>query len=144
MKKLLVLAAIAAAVYYFAWPKVKEKINPRPEDKVATAARLRSEAVLSGMAEKSDRRLGPPEQYALSQWAAGKILIDRDQMEIYSPQFDTFREQKGLFRTIGSYEVVGVNVKEGPEEPEARVRMKIEGAYYTWIVQKGRPIRWAD
>jgi hypothetical protein len=144
VKKLVVLAAIAAALYYFAWPKVKEKINPRPEDKVAMDARLRSEAVLSGMAGKSNRSFGPPEQYALSQWAAGKIVIERDQMETYSNQFDKFRDQKGLWRTIGSYEVLGVNVKEGPEEPEARVRMKIDGADYIWIVQKGRPIRWAD
>ena len=144
MKKLVVLAAIAAAVYYFAWPKLKEKFNPRPEDKVATDARLRSEAVLTGMQGKSDPRLGPPEQYALSQWAAGKILIDRDQMERATVEFDQWRDRKGLWKTIGSWEILGVNVKEGQDEPEARVRMKIDGAYYTWIVQKGRPIRWAD
>ena len=144
MKKLVVLAAIVVALYYFAWPKVKEKISPRPEDKVATEARLRSEAVLKGMEGTSDSRLGPPEQYALSQWAAGKIVIDRDQMNTYSNLFDSFRDQKGLWRTIGKWEILGVNVKEGQDEPEARVRMKIEGAYYTWIVQKGRPIRWAE
>jgi hypothetical protein len=96
------------------------------------------------MAGKSNRSFGPPEQYALSQWAAGKILIDRDQMETYSNLFDKFRDQKGLWRTIGSYEILGVNVREGPDDPESRVRMKIDGAYYTWIVQKGRPIRWAE
>ena len=146
MKKLIVLAAIAAALY-FAWPKVrelKEQLDPSPEAKVATEARLRSEAVLTGMQGKSDPRLGPPEQYALSQWAAGKILISREQMEHATVEFDQFRDRKGLWRTIGSWEILGVNVKEGQDGPEARVRMKIEGGYYTWIVQKGRPIRWAD
>ena len=142
MKKLLILLVVAGAGYYFLWPKVKEQVAPSPEKSFLQDARTRANAVLLGMQGKSPERLGLPEQYALSQWAEGKIVLDRDNMERYTNRFDQFRQSRDLFRTIRSYEITNVRYDDSGAEPAAVVEFTVDGRQYKWIVRKGEPIAW--
>ena len=144
MKKLIVLAVLAAAVYFLAWPPLKAKLSPAPEVAFAEEARLRSNNVLLGMAGASNPQFGPPQQFALCQWAKGKIAMDRDAIEFYSNQWDAFRQSKGLYRTIRDHEIVRVTVSTAAGEPTAVVHLRIDGRPYKWRVRKDEPIVWAD
>jgi len=144
MKKLLVLLVVAGAGYYFLWPKVKEQVAPSPEKSFVGEARARANAVLLGMQGKSNPKLGPSEQQALSQWAAGKIVLDRDQMDHYVSRWDDFRQRRNLYRTIGSYEITNVRYDDSGQAPAAVVEFTVDGQPYRWIVRKGEPIAWGN
>jgi len=144
MKKLLVLLALAGAAYYFLWPRIKEQVSPSPGKTLVTEARARANAVLLGMQGKSDQKLGPPDQYALSQWAAGKIVLDRDSMEHYATPWDDFRRSRDLYRTIQTYEITDVRYDDSGDAPAAVVEFTVDGRPYRWIVRKGEPIAWGN
>ena len=144
MRKLVVLVVLAAGAYFIAWPKVKEKLNPNPEQEFLREARQRSENVLRGMQGTSDPKLGTPEQFALSQWALGKIMLDNSDMELYSNRFDAFRQRKGLFHRIQEYEILDVTVQGTGDDARAIVSLRVDGARYKWVVPQGQPITWAD
>ncbi|HYT32191.1 MAG TPA: hypothetical protein VEO37_06320, partial [Thermoanaerobaculia bacterium] len=113
MKKLVILAVLAAGAYFLAWPPLKAKLAeliPTPENEFAQEARARSNNVLLGMEGASDPKFGPPEQFALCQWAKGKISMDRDAIEFYVGRWDSFRQSKGLYRTIRNHEILRVTV----------------------------------
>src|SRR5262249_19600656 len=104
MKKVIFLIGVTAALYFFAWPALKAKMDPPYTE----LARKRAENVLEGMKGTSDPKLGPPEQFALSMWAGGKILLDRETMDHYANAWDQFRQTKHLYRKIKNYEILDV------------------------------------
>lgn len=140
MKKVIFLIGLAAALYFFAWPRIQTKMSPP----YSVFARQRAEAVLQGMQGTSDPKLGTPEQYALSQWAENKIMVDRFSMEHYANLWDQFRQKKNIYRTIQSYEILDVTDVSSGDESVAIVRLRIDGQPLKWIVKKGVPIAWGD
>jgi len=147
MKKLIVLAVLAAAVYFLAWPPLKVKLAelmPAPEAEFAREARARSNNILLGMEGASDPKFGPPEQFALCQWAKGKIAMDREAIEFYASRWDSFRQSKGLYRTIRNHEILGVSVSSASGTPTAVVDLRIDGGRYKWRVSPDEPIVCAD
>ena len=141
MKKFLVLLAlVAAAAYFFVWPRLKLAIDPPYTD----LARTRVEHVLQAMQGTSDPKWGPADQFGTSVWAANRFALDRDGLEHYSPLYDTFRVSHGLYHKIQAYEIVDVTDASTEAGRSAIVRLRIDGSRFTWIVPEKSQIAWGE
>ena len=142
MKKLIfaIIVVAAAGVAYSKWPEIREKVSPSYQ----AITRTRVENVLRGMQGTSDSKLGTPDQFALSQWAQGKIMVDRDNMESYSNQWDQFRIKHGLYRKINKYEILEVREVESADRKTAFAQIRIDGQRCKWRVVKDLPIAWVE
>ena len=147
MKKLLILAVIVAALWFFGKPlleKSKSLVGMENTETYEDKARARVNAILAGW-KTGGGGSGTDIQTSICYWARGVPLItDQAELGRYSDQFDAFCQRKNLFRRIADYEITDVAVISGEALPTAQVTCKIEGGYYKMRVTEGQPISWVD
>jgi Tfp pilus assembly protein PilE len=133
MKKLLIAVVIIAVLV------IAGKIS---YDKIVTFVRT------DGMRERVNSMLvslkAEQEQEALSQWAKGQLVMTGDEMQHYTTKFDDFRQKKGIFNEVSSFEIKNVTLVSEYDGYYALVDCEINGKDLSMNVRKDEPIQWAD
>ena len=134
MKKLLVLALVAAAILYGG----KKLFFP---DYKATAQR-RLNTMLEDMKEGTG--VGPKQETAIGLWYNGSNRLDNATLATASNQFDHWRQEKDLYRKFDTFTIDGSEEVKDAADPTAIYSVTIEGKPYKIRVVKGQPMRWEE
>lgn len=84
-------------------------------------------------------------QTATCLWYANKIVItDSVALNRAIDGFDLWRIEKGMYKGIGSFEVLGAYFDGDPADKVVIVRTTIDGEHYSMRVPHEQPISWVD
>jgi hypothetical protein len=134
MKKLLVLALVAAAIFF----GFKKLFFPDYK----TQAERRLHTMLDDMKEGTG--VGPKQETAIALWYAGQNRLDNASLSTASNQFDHWRQEKDLYRKFDTFSIdSGEEVKEAPD-PTAIFSVTIDSKPYKIRVVKARPMQWEE
>ena len=101
-------------------------------------AQRRVEQILAGMS-------APMDSTTIGLWARDtRNLADNNELSWASDKFDLWRNQKGIFETLKSWKVIGVEEVKGAEIPTAIVNVEIDGKTLAMKVPERQPISWAQ
>jgi hypothetical protein len=104
-------------------------------DKVATQ---RVKMMLTDIHTSKGSSLG------LKYWYNNNRPVDTAELMRASDNFDHWRQNNGLYRQIGEFQIVDAEVVKGEATPTAIVRFKIEGIEHRVKVPKDLPITWIE
>jgi hypothetical protein len=84
------------------------------------------------------------ENVAMSQWAKGESVMNKEDIEHYKLYFDDFRTEKNIYYGVTSYTIDDITIVNPDGERYARVSCTINGMPLVMIVKKDQPIAWAN
>lgn len=107
-----------------------------------TVAENRVRNVLNGMQDGTNASSIKVET-AMAMWAFNLIRVtDRDRLSWASDNFDRWRQERALYRKIGSYTIDSVELVPDAPEETAIVTFTLEGEVYKVRVPRDRAISW--
>ena len=107
-------------------------------------AKERVKAVFDGLQHDAGGA-GGFAQSAAAHWALGReVMSDQDALAKADVDFRVWAEEKGLYRRIGSYEIVDAKPDGGMMSDHAIVTVNVEGKTYRIRVPNGGPMSWVD
>jgi hypothetical protein len=84
-------------------------------------------------------------QTATCLWYANKVaILDLGALGRAADGFDEWRIEKGLYRGIDSFEILGSSFEGEPDDKVVIVRVTIDGEEHAVRVPEKRPLSWAD
>ena len=117
-----VLIAVAAAVYFVVWPALQGKY-------AAASTGDRVEAWLASQKQGD-------EQTALCMWAVGKPMMSIEEMRGWTDDYDAFRRRAGIMERLESYSIESVT--------PPIVKVLLNGERFTLRVDSSGPISFAE
>jgi hypothetical protein len=134
MKKLLVLALVAAAIF-FGFKKLFF-----PDYKVSAESRLHT--MLDDMKEGTG--VGAKQETAIALWYNGANRLDNATLSTASNQFDKWRQEKDLYRKFDTFTIDSSETVKDAADPTAIFSTTIDGKPLKIRVIKGQPMRWEE
>jgi hypothetical protein len=134
MKKVLVLALVAAAILFGA------KKLFFPDYKVTAQRRLNT--MLEDMKEGTG--VGPKQETAIGLWYNGANRLDNATLSTASNQFDKWRQEKDLYKKFDTFTIDGSEEVKDAADPTAIFSVTIEGTPHKIRVVKGQAMRWEE